>query len=364
MLSQIIKERSIPDLQEFLDKSNIKSNEAGRRLLLDLLLREEYGYLPPLPDSISYEIKEENKDWFAGKASFTLYHLTVNFDEKTFTFPVRFVKHNDSEKHPVFVHINFRPEVPDRYQPTEEIIDNGYDVISFCYKEVTSDTGDFTDGLAGVIFDDNSRGEHDCGKIAMWSWAASRVIDFLVELDVTDNQHIYVTGHSRLGKTALLTAALDERVKAVFVNDSGCCGDAISRGKKGETIKDITSSERFWYWFCDSFKQYADNEDKLPFDQHFLVAAVAPRFVHVCTAQLDEWADPQSQYLSCALASKAWENHGKTGFAGIDVLPEDECTFFDGSIGYSMRKGTHSQSRSDWNKYFEFIEKKKVNGEL
>ncbi len=364
MLDKIINERQIPDLQEFLDKSNIKSNEAGRRLILDLLLREEYGYLPPLPDSISYEIAEENNDWFAGKASYIVFKLTAHFEENSFTFPVRFVRHNGNDKRPVFVHINFRPEVPDRYQPTEEIIDNGYDVISFCYNEVTMDNGDFTNGLAGVVFENGKRQSRDCGKIAMWSWAASRVIDLLYELDATDNEQIYVTGHSRLGKTALLTAALDERVRAVFVNNSGCCGDAISRGKKGERIKDITSSERFWYWFTNDFSKYADNEDKLPFDQHFLVAAVAPRLVHICTAKLDTWADPQSQYLSCMLASGMWQNFNKTGFIGPNELPENECTYFEGSVGYNLRNGTHSQSRDDWNKYFEFLKIKRANGEI
>ena len=41
---------------------------------------------------------------------------------------------------PAFVHINFRPNVPDSYQPTEELVDAGYAVLSFCYiKEYSED---------------------------------------------------------------------------------------------------------------------------------------------------------------------------------------------------------------------------------
>mgnify|MGYP003526131139 CR=1 FL=1 len=61
--------------------------------------------------------------------------------------------------------INFRPEVPDKYQPTEEIIDEGYAVLSFCYNEVTSDDGDFTDGLAGLVYPEGKRDPDSCGKI-------------------------------------------------------------------------------------------------------------------------------------------------------------------------------------------------------
>ncbi len=63
----------------------------------------------------------------------------------------------NKEKVPFFVMINFRDNVPDLYMPTEEIIDSGYAVLSFCYNDVTTDDDDFTNGLAGVLYENGER---------------------------------------------------------------------------------------------------------------------------------------------------------------------------------------------------------------
>jgi len=145
--------------------------------------------------------------------------------------------------------VNFRDDNPDRYQPTEEIIDNGFAVLTVCYKDVTSDDGDFTNGLAGVLFPDGKRGADDSGKISMWAWAASRLLDYAETLsDKLDLEKSVVCGHSRLGKTALVAAMFDSRFKFSYSNDSGCSGAALARGTTGETVEDICDRFPFWFW--------------------------------------------------------------------------------------------------------------------
>jgi sodium transport system ATP-binding protein len=71
--------------------------------------------------------------------------------------------------------------------------------------------------------------------------------------------------------------------------------------------------------------------DKLPFDQHCLVALVAPRLVYVGGALEDVWADNDSQFLSCAEASKVWRLYGKDGMICPDRLPVCGDVFVDGA---------------------------------
>ena len=39
-----------------------------------------------------------------------------------------------------------------KYFATEEMSEREVDFLAFCYNDVTSDTNDFTNGLAGVVY--------------------------------------------------------------------------------------------------------------------------------------------------------------------------------------------------------------------
>ena len=338
-------------LFEQLNKRNIP-NLLSRKEMLDILLEEEYGHIPPKPDSLSFEIEEKPlvKNFCAGKA--TLYKVTANcrFEDKSFSFPFYQILPTKKGKHPFFIHINFRPDIPDRYQPTEEIIDNGFAILSFCYNDITLDNNDFTNGLAGVLFENGNRRSNDAGKLAMWAWAAHRIMDYAQTLaDVLDLDCSIVCGHSRLGKTALLAAATDERFTFAHSNDSGCSGAALTRGKIGEQISDICT--RFPYWFCENYADYSSDVYSMPFDQHWLIACIAPRHVSIASAKDDTWADPDSEFLACVSASPAFDN----GFKHADHLPNVGDIFFDGNIGYQLRAGSHYFSREDWLKLIQFV---------
>lgn len=340
-LQQLLSARQLPPVQ-------------SREQMLAILAHEVYGFMPPRPLDLTWEVQENYvKNFCAGKATLSRVELCCHLPEGKFTFPVYCTIPTAPGKYPFFVHLNFQDNVPHRYQPTEELVDNGFAVLSFCYTDVTSDDGDFTNGLAGAIYQGRSRASTDPGKLALWAWAAQRVLDYALTIPALDPARSIVCGHSRLGKTALLAAATDPRFAIAYSNDSGCSGAAITRDKEGERVRHIY--QRFPYWFCPNYQQYMDNEHAMPFDQHFLVGAIAPRPVCVGSASEDLWADPVSELLCCVAASASYEALGLPGFVHRDTLPEIGETLFAGTIGYQLRRGPHYFGREDWQKLIDFV---------
>ena len=95
----------------------------------------------------------------------------------------------------------------------------------------------------------------------------------------------------------------------------------------------------------------------MPFDQHYLGALIAPRAMYIASAEIDQGADPNSEYL-CAVASSAfYEKLGVTGFVHPDRFPVAGDVFHEGNIGYHLRKGTHYFSRTDWIIFMQFAKK-------
>ena len=82
-----------------------------KREIVDLLLREEYGYLPEAPSSVRAELVSSDKRFCAGKAELAIYNLICECSFGEFSFPVRAAIPKRDRPVPAFVHINFRPEV-------------------------------------------------------------------------------------------------------------------------------------------------------------------------------------------------------------------------------------------------------------
>ena len=357
-LRSILNMRNVPNVLKDQNSTVIKDDKtwsSRRREIVEIFGSQVYGYSPPAPSKVSSKLVKEDKDAFAGKAVHSVIDLSFDTPRGEFSFPVNLVMPKAVSKTPLFLHIAFSPNVPDKYFPVEEIIDGGFAMASFYYEDITKDKDEFESGLAGMYSGANRKPD-EWGKISMWAWSAQRVMDFIQTLEEVDKARIAVVGHSRLGKTALWCAAQDERFVMGISNESGCSGAAISRGKKGERIRDIVTT--FPYWFCENYREYVDREDKMPFDQHFLISAIAPRYVYVSSAIGDEWADPESEFLSCVAASDVYELFGAKGLVTEDRLPGVGTKLHEGHIGYHLRGGTHYLSRYDWQGFMEFMRRK------
>lgn len=331
-----------------------------RDRMADVLQRCIYGYLPKISHTVfASDPKIVERRYACGTVEHSYVDLTVNTERGSHTFRVDRLLHKDGRKRPLVVYISFHRMSESPYFPIEEMSEYDADFLSFCYKDVTSDNVDMTDGIAPLLSGSTS----PCGKIAMWAWAASRVIDHGLTLDGTDADNIAVAGHSRLGKTALFCAMTDDRIKFVLSNASGCLGASLAHGAasigRKETYRDI--HKNFPYWFSPAFADYADSVCSDEFDAHYLLASLAPRFVLVGSCSLDAWADPRSEQLCCAAASPVWEDVGYDGFLCDSTAKAGEA-FTDGRIGYFMIESMHFMSRHSWRHYLNFIaEKSRTN---
>jgi hypothetical protein len=178
-------------------------------------------------------------------------------------------------------------------------------------------------------------------------------VDYLVTDPDVDPKRIAVVGHSRNGKTALLAAAFDERIALAIPHQAGCGGTAPSRGTIGESVKQI--NDRFPHWFNAEFKKFNDQPDKLPFDQHCLVALMAPRPVLLSNAQEDQWANPAGQFEVLLAAEPVYRLLKAGGLDAKQMPPLGKLV--DSKLGYFIRPGKHSMTREDWLVFLDFADR-------
>ena len=106
----------------------------------------------------------------------------------------------------------------------------------------------------------------------------------------------------------------------------------------------------FPHWYCKAYAKYADNEQAMKFDQHLLLAAIAPRALLI-EGFNSGWFDTKGEYLAARAASPAWEFLGRKGLpkGELGEFPANYDTSLVGELlGYVRRGGQHGISAIDW----------------
>jgi hypothetical protein len=349
-MARLIDGFHLPPLARLESGKQVQNTEEWRKRreeILSLLQREMYGTTPP-PCTTEGTVLREDRAAYSSKAVERGIEIGLDAPGGRAAFPLTLVVPQKQPLKGVFLNLAFmiRGEDGLRYCPScpiEEIIDEGFAIAIWDYLDVASDDGDFSRGLAGVFPRDAETG---WGKIGVWAYSMSRVADYLKLLPEFENVPFAAIGFSRLGKTALWAGAQDERFNFVMPIGSGTGGLGFTRRNRKESITALQKNNG--HWFCKNFRRYINDAEALPFDQHFVIAACAPRPVLSAAGLEDQWADGENEYLACIAASEGYRLAGGSGFIGLDRIPRSPAVFAEGDIALSFRYGTHFLSRADW----------------
>lgn len=349
-----------------------------------------YGRVPPAPGKVEGVILHEDKNAFDGRATLREVELRFDIFGKTNPLPIRLllcIPNNRPGPAPVFVGTNFQGNhcltddtnirIPDvwmypRYVgvennkasakgrgsakdvwPLELAARRGYAIATFYNGDIQPDRANVQEGFRDIQPRPNA--PEETATIMAWAWGISRAVDYLSQHPDLDPKRIAVVGHSRLGKTALVAAAFDDRIALAIPNQAGCGGTAPSRHNdpKAEGVKRINTS--FPHWFNGHFKAFNEATEKIPFDQHCLAALCAPRPVLYTNAAEDLWANPSGQFRMLQLATPVYELLGVEGMKAKEMPPLG--TLVDSRLGYFIREGKHAMTTPDWMQYLAFADK-------
>lgn len=381
----------VPNPLETFDGKKVETVKAWederRPELLDFFTQNVYGEVPGELGITSFKIVEQSDDAIGGKAKRKQIELSFEKNGKELSFNVLLYLPKNAEKAPVFLGYNFYGNHTVSHDPhiiitdawaynndafgvinnqlneqsrgasvnswaVEKMIDAGFGLATIYYGEVDPDKNDMTDGIHSLFYTEGQEApaNNEWGSIAAWTWGLSRAMDYFEKDADVDESKVIVFGHSRLGKTSLWAGATDERFAAVISNNSGCGGAALSKRKFGETIWRINNS--FPHWFCNNFEQYNNNEEKLPVDQHQLLALMAPRPLYVASAEEDKWADPRGEFLSSYNATPVYQLYNKTGIASSEMPHVNRP--IQNTVAYHIRTGKHTVTDYDWEQYIKW----------
>jgi len=329
--------------------------------IIKLFENNVYGQVPKEFDDIQFKVVNKDENAMNGKATLKEVAITVSQSNRSITMNlVMFTPNKVNEPVPMFLVINHRGiktmdvtrQNKDGFWPAEEVIDAGFGISGFDVIDVSPDDKvKFKEGILKELYPEQLEMKNGMRGLGAWGWGASRAIDYFEKDELVDATKVISVGHSRGGKASLWFGAQDERVAITISNESGNSGAALSRRNFGETVARIT--ENFPYWFCPNYQQFANNEDRLPIDQHMLLALIAPRAVYVASAVEDLWADPKGQYLALKESQPVFNLYGiETNLP--EKMPAVNEQVIRPHMGFHNREGKHNMTPYDWQQFINF----------
>lgn len=320
--------------------------EQRREEMKRIIQHHAIGHAPPPPgNGVAHELF--SKPLAEGKVTCRFVHLAFGPDHQLGFDVAIFIPattHTSQAVFPTIVQPVFSP-IPGTHSWDQvvtqfaEPLRRGYAVAVFYYQQCGADVPDCRQTGFFPTYPD-----HDWGSLAAWAWGMSRCVDYLETQPFVDRSKIIAVGHSRLGKAALIAGAFDERFALTAPAGSGCGGTGAYRfsgqGRGGkEGLEEVT--RRFPHWFGPRLAGFSGQVEKLPFDQHWLLALVAPR----CFIAADGWDDP-------------YTNHNALTQSYLPAKSVYELLGVPDHLAIHFRPGKHLLAQEDWEAILDFSDQR------
>ena len=369
--------KEMPDVLVMEDGTKVKTVEQWKRRRQEMKQILEYyatGRMPPPPGNVKgHEV--QSLTVLVGKVKYRLVHLTFGPNEKLelnigiFTptdrkgpfpavimpdgtppgaTPLPTLAHPPGQGHGVdaLLPVVMPSEPPRGIRPMERrgpadaetvakrnevVFRRGYAYVTFnsndCAEDTTLRNKDGSRAFRTTRFYPAYPG-YDWGILAGWAWGVSRLVDYLETDPLIDKSKLIVSGVSRTGKSAMIAAAFDDRLAmgAPCVTGGGGIGayrfSGTGRGGKeglGEMMK------KYPNWFSPHLHQFWGQTDRLPFDEHWFLALVAPRpfialegltdQVSLASAVKESWLNARPAYAVFGATDRLGVNYARHGHA-------------------------------------------------
>ena len=225
------------------------------------------------------------------------------------------------------------------------------------------DGSGLTSGIIGLVNHGKPRGVGDWGGLKAWAWGAHEALRYFETDKAVDAKQVGLAGHSRFGKTVLVTMAYYPEFAIGYSSSSGEGGAKLYRHIYGETIPNLCGPS-LYHWFDGKFLRYAGplNAGDLPVDNHELIALSAPRPLFITGGSDagdgyanpigDGWADTHGMFLAEVAAGPVYRLLGAKDL-GTTMFPPIGTAVSSGELGFRQHDGGHL-AEPNWPYFLEF----------
>ena len=279
------------------------------------------GTCPPAPDNLKAEIINEKKDGLVTLRTILLTFGPGNQAKLTLELMIP----PGDGPFPVFItQWNHR-------EWAQIAVRRGYAGCVYAGADSNDDTEKYSEIWAG---------RYDFTRLMRRAWGASRAVDYLYTLPFIDKEKIGISGHSRNGDVSYLAAAFDERITAVVPSSGPGMEIPWRYATPKFDVEDLANeASAFPSWYHPRLRLFVGREHKIPVDNNFFIALIAPRGLMMSHAINEGAGNPWASEQVYFNAKRVYE-----------FLEAEE------NLVLRLRNGLHSISARDMEDYMDFFD--------